>query len=433
MIVLLDALAASHVSHLGYDRETTPNIDRLASEGWTCRRAMSVAPYTVASIPSVLTGRLPDHHGVVHKNAHLADSEVTIAETLRTAGWRTLAAVGNMNGSALFGNDQGFDEFIEVFRAEDGRAADALLGEPGFHVARANEFPPIVARWLATSDARPPLMYLHILEPHEPYNPPSNFRAKWLRPAYDGPFVNGDSSILVPMRKGYQATDDTDRDAIRALYDGNLLWADSIVGEILERLRDAKLYDEALVIVTSDHGEAFWEHGEQGHNSTLYSEMVRVPLVVKFPRSWGRAPAVLERTVSPIDILPSLCDWLDLPVPPAKLDGVPLDSAAGPGIEDARRLVLRTNDDTSPDVGLCEGPWKTILYHEPHHGFLVEAFDLVRDPGELDPATLRRGERAHGHSVFLQAFRLKNGASARRDRDLSPSERAALEQLGYTE
>jgi arylsulfatase A-like enzyme len=434
VLVVLDAASAAHVSHLGYERCTTPNLDRLAARGLTCRRAEAPAPYTLASISSLLTAKLPDRHGVVQRKRVLKPEETTIAEVLHANGWRTLAAVSNFNGSSHYGCAQGFDQFIEVFHADETRAASFEIGGQEFHTVRGSDFPPIVERWLAIPDARPTFFYLHVLEPHEPYDPPSCFRELWIDPEYAGPFAHGDSGALAAARDGELAVRAEDREAVRALYDANLAYADWTLGEILERLRAGGIDGEALVIVIGDHGEAFWEHGEQGHNTTLFDEMLRVPLVVKFPDSWRRAPQVIDRTVSPMDLLPSLCQWLDLPVPAGvEWDGVPLDESSAAFGEDQRRIVVRTNE-AHPDYGLLEGLWKTIVVRDTGSAPRVRAYDLARDPGEQQPFDGATDPRSKRHATLLIEYASgRLTSSALEGRDLTHSEKSLLEGLGYTE
>ena len=288
VLIVLDALHAGHVSHLGYTRETTPNLDRLAAEGVTFTQVLAPAPYTLASIPSILTGRLPDSHGLTQKaNGKLSAEEVTLAEILKADGYTTLGAVASANGSSAFGLDQGFERFIEVFQGE-GRPDQITVQREGsaLHVPSADEFLPIMVDWLAEVRGKTPhFFYLHVLEPHTPYTPPEDFRSRFIDPGYSGPFKSGDGEILVETVRGEAEADEEGIRATIDLYDANLAWADHVLGLLLDEIKKFGLYDDALIIVTSDHGEAFWQHGLWGHNNQLYEEMLRVPLVVKFPEA----------------------------------------------------------------------------------------------------------------------------------------------------
>ena len=164
---------------------------------------------------------------------------------------------------------------------------------------------------IAAHDGEQPLLlYLHILEPHAPHLMAEEYRSLWLDPEYDGYFAGGDVRSLMDAIEGKYEPDEQDLAAVIALYDANLRWADHNLGEVRSVLEAAGLWDSALVIVTSDHGEAFWQHGRWGHNDHLFDEQLKVPLVVKLPA--GRGPRGLVRTdlVSILDLVPSLCEWL---------------------------------------------------------------------------------------------------------------------------
>ncbi len=447
VLIVMDALGAEHVSHLGYERETTPHLDALAAEGITFTQAFSPAPYTQAGIASLLTGLLPGRHLVVHSGATLRGELVTLAEILRAQGYRTRGAVSNLNGSSALSLEQGFDSFLELFREGEQRERILPSGGPRprvtrddsraeretLHVVRGDEFPPVVAGWLEEGDELP-FYYLHLLEPHCPYQPPEEFRTRFLDPEYAGPFGEGDTKTLVQSVRGEVTAEAADVAAARALYDANLAYGDAIVGEIFDLLRAAGLYDEALIVVTSDHGEAFWQHDLWGHNLHLYDEMIRVPLIVKLPDGMGDvAPGTRsDALVSTMDVLPSLCDWLDLPGP-RDLDGIPLASADGP-----RSLVLRTNHK-EPTYGLRTQGSKLILHENPVAGSRqgIEFFDLASDPGEQSPLELTQAERASEQLDELLDARFlfdriaqETAAAAQ---ELSPNEEDLLDQLGYTE
>jgi len=436
VIILLDALHAGHISHLGYERETTPNLDALAAEGITFTQAFAPAPYTLASISSILTGKLPDRHGLVDNRSTLGAEEVTFAELLAQAGYRTCAAVGNLNGSSSFACEQGFEEYVEVFLPEDGRSVDLAAGEVRFHMAKALDYPPLTERFLAGDDGRPMLLYLHIIEPHEPYSPPDAFRERFLEQDYRGPFAEGDSKSLRQGRKGELPFGPDDKRALEALYDANLAHVDEVVGQILSQLDRAGVLDEALIVVTSDHGEAFWQHQEQGHNTTLYDEMLHVPLILRFPRQTD-APRVLRPggLVTPMDLLPSLCEWLDLPLPASDLDGVSLSNEILGAADLSRQLILRSHHEP-PWLGIRSASHKTIIKLERERGEpQVEHYWLPEDPGEQVNLGGEDHERAQADARELRAFAEQN---VRRDQSnrrapLSRAERALLRDLGYTD
>ncbi|MCZ6596699.1 MAG: sulfatase [Planctomycetota bacterium] len=433
VLVVLDALHAGHVSHLGYERETTPNLDALAAEGVTFTCAIAPAPYTLATIPSILTGRLPETHGLVSRPGRLPAAEITLTELLAGAGYRTRGAVANMNGGKSHGLDQGFEEFVEVFRAEDGRSVDWVADGEEFHLPRAADFPPIVERWLAEADERPLFLYAHILEPHEPYTPPSEFQQLFLDPAYEGIFGVAESEIIKQARRREVELGPEDVEALTALYDANLRYADDAVGRILDQLKEAGLYDQALIIVTSDHGEAFWQHGEQGHNTLLYDEMLRVPLVVKFPSGTGQVGVRVDAMVSPMDVLPTVCEVLDLPHPGRPLDGTSLWTAVrNPTANEGRKIYLRSNH-RKPHLGLRTNVHKTIVYREKgsERPVNVERFDLVADPDESEDVS--RKLRAETWADLRHLLDRANRPAARVEDGADPSagEAELLKRLGY--
>lgn len=443
VLILFDALHAAHLSHLGYERDTTPALDALAADGVSFAHAFSPAPYTLASIPSLLTGRLPDSHGVTSTRATLRAGEITLAEVLAGAGYRTVAAVSQPNGGRSFGNAQGFEEFQELWVPRSPAEVEHVVPRTGeeMRVSKASDFPPIVSEFLAADDGRPLFMYLHVLEPHSPYAMPAEFRSRWLDPAYDGPFAAGDSLSFVRTgdseRDDYWSPGAADLQAAVDLYDANLAWADHNLELVLEELRAAGVYEESLIIVTSDHGEAMWQHGRWGHNEDLYDEMLRVPLIVKLPAGRGPEGHVHTALVSTVDVLPSVCHWLDLVQP----DFEPLDGRTiAPMLADVawepapRELRLRSHHRI-PHVALRASDRKTIAHRDPQTGTVkkVEHYRLDEDPGEtIDLAD----ERAGGVSADVERLEdwIRGATLSRAERDipLTVMEEKMLEMLGYT-
>jgi arylsulfatase len=433
VLILFDALHAGHVSHLGYERETTPHLDRLAAEGVSFAYAFAPAPYTLASIPSLLTGRRPDSHGVTTPAARLAAEETTLAELLADAGYRTVGAVGNPNGSARFGNDQGFARFDELFRIfADGRdyeraSADRFVAFARDELARAR-------------DGAPLFLYLHVLEPHLPYAMPDEYRALWLDPAYDGPFATGEAQPFLDTVMGKLDADERDVEAAIALYDANLRWADHNLGELRRLLEEAGLWDEALVVVTSDHGEAFWQHGRWGHMDQLFDEQLRVPLVIKLPTGRGLRGVVRDDLVSLLDVAPSVCQWLDLAPGALPLDGLPLAAL----VEDAaarapeRDLFLRSHHQVA-HLALRTDEHKTIV--ERAQGAAaggrttrVQHYDLARDPAEASDVYERERARADAAARRLEAWSQEAAVNRnQRGGTLTAEELKMLEKLGYVD
>jgi arylsulfatase len=438
VVIVLDALHAAHLGHLGYDRDTSPHLDALAAEGVTFEHAFAPAPYTNAAIPSLLTGRLPDHHGVVKRDRMLAPVETTLAELFQAAGYATHGAVANMNGASDFGCDQGFETYVETFREHEGRIGGPSRGEGKMRLPLAAEFAPILRAWVEEAeDPRRSLFYLHVLEPHEPYDPPAEFRELWLDEDYAGPFVGHPAramQLLDMSRRAGTELPEADRQALLDLYDGNIANVDAAVGAMLDVLRDAELLDDALIVVTSDHGEAFWQHGEQGHNTQLYDPMLRVPLIVRFPGEDAPRGVRVRRMVSILDLVPSLCRWFDLGLPELPLDGLDLTEAiAAPDELWRERKLLLRNFSEPPVLGVRTDTTKSILHPPAAAGqrATVEHYRLDEDPGETRDHGFRAGEPDLAHAaVWITNV---EPTAVPLDGELSMEEEAHLRDLGYAE
>ena len=323
-----------------------------------------------------------------------------------------------------------------------------------YRLPRAGDFVEYAKRAVAESRSeeyrdRGLFLYLHVLEPHSPYVQPEEFRNLWLDPTYDGPFASGETRPLVDCNREEDdekrlEIDERDRQAAIDLYDGNLRWADHNLGALVEVLREAGLYDEALLIVTSDHGEAFWQHGRWGHNDHLYDEMLRVPLVIKLPAGRGGRGRILDELVSIMDLVPSLCEWLDLPLPELPLDGRSLaalaEGQADGGEQRAdgapeRSLRLRSHHRI-PHVGVRTPDSKTILHRHKKTGdtMRVEHFELNGDPAEEHDVWMEH--RGTAGPVVRQLERWIHDSTINRSRrqiPLTQMERKMLDDLGYAE
>lgn len=436
LTVILDALHAGHVHHLGYERETTPNIDALAAEGVSFTRASAPAPYTVASAASLMTGLLPQRHGILQRfGSHIRPSGTTLAEQLSRAGWQCFGATANSNAGERTGITAGFHEWIEAYLGP-GQAGEMTLDDRegnSIHFVSPEWWPGHLEDILQRRDPeRDTFIYLHLLQPHSPYLPPQEYLDRFADPEYESSwseegiprgYAAGETGPLMRANDGQLPMTAADRRHTIAMYDATLLWADAAVGGMVEVLRAAEVWDSTWMIVTSDHGEAFWQHGRWGHNDHLYEEMLRVPLVVRAPADYWPEGERNGRLVSPMDILPTVLEWAELP-PVEGLDGRSLGqtlSAEGP---DDRRLVLQSNGDT-PITGATGSCVKLIVGPDSKGVPEVQQFHLPTDPGERDnqagpaPPTALEGAVADRTSetfrpgVRVRAARSGRGALAR--------------------
>jgi len=296
VLVVLDTVRADHTSAYGYSRPTTPRLDALAQQGLLFEHARAVAPWTLPSHASLFTGRLPHQHGCHWEHRWLADSQETIAETLAAAGFTTFGVTTNPNASSLYHLDQGFASFQETWRLRDrhrGLADSAIANLE-------------IRRFLERRDReRPFFVFVNYSDAHLPYSPPppndrlfgpASERARRLA-------ARGD--LLQATLTGAESIGPGDGEGLAALYDGEVRTADQRLGELLDLLDEFDLAADTVVIVTSDHGEHLGEEGRVDHQLSLDEALLRVPLVVRFPRQ-VRPARVLEPVA-----LTDVKGWID--------------------------------------------------------------------------------------------------------------------------
>lgn len=410
VLIVLDAARADHFGVYGYDRDTTPAIDRLAAEALVFDNAVAECSYTLCSMPSLLTGLSFVQHGMVEKELILREEVTTVAETLREAGYLTVGFTGNPNNSSVTGTDQGFEEFHEIWKAH-----------PRFITRR------VLRRLKALGVRQRPLfLMLHYVPPHEPYAPDPDFDV-FGDPGYGGP-VTSDREFTRAVYAMDVTLDGDDLAEMVSLYDGNLRMGDASVGRVLAYLRKAGVYDDALVIVTSDHGEAFLEHGRVGHNSTVYGEMVRVPLIVKLPAAWKeRAEGVdLGRLVTLADVPATIFDLLGIE-PSAEMRSTSLLARGAPDRE--RLIYLRSAQIGTPVLGVRTPRFKALS----QAGGPPEIYDVLRDPEERENLIVENPVLHAGLSRIL-AREIREPGELRagvREGEIADKDKAMLRALGY--
>ena len=307
VVIVLDTVRADHLSVYGYARATTPNLEAFAREAMTYRTAIAPDTWTGPSHASLLTGLASSEHGVRYAKERPGDgihalpaSVPTLTERLRDAGYRTAAFLGNEGYlDPVFGFDRGFERYQWT------------------NLRPANRLVSAVDAWLRRRRGRSVFLLVNVLDAHEPYAAP---------PPYDRLFPGRLDRTLPRHLDGRTLPDPAETAHYVSQYDGELRFIDDGLGTIFQALRDTGRWDNALIVVTADHGELFGEDGRWGHGGEPIHPLVHVPLLIKYPQSARRG--IDERPVSVTDVAPTILAVLGLP--PLASGQVPLWDRTAP-------------------------------------------------------------------------------------------------------
>ena len=365
VLITLDAARRDHFSCYGYGRLTTPNIDRLAEESLVFTNAFALVPNTRQSVPTMVTGLSFINHQVISKELMLADEATTLAEHLKNVGYRTACFTATPNNSRSLATDQGYDDFFELWTEISKKESI----DPHVLSARA-------VVWLEQNQTTGPVhLQLHFVPPHAPYRPAPPFDL-FTNPDYEGPF-NGFPGSILRGTEGRREPSITDLEHVIASYDGNLRAADDAVAQVLTALQKRPNWTNTVVLVTSDHGEAFLEHRRMGHNNTVYDEMLRVPLILRLPPGRATARIGLDRLATLADIVPTLLAAASLR-PGMPLDGINLLADFQPTRDGDERTFAAKTAHSRPTRCLRSSNWKVIISNSGRG----ELYDLEKDPQE---------------------------------------------------
>jgi arylsulfatase A-like enzyme/tetratricopeptide (TPR) repeat protein len=381
VLVSIDTLRADQLPAYGYRGLETPHLDRFRRDAILFEEAYSPCPMTLPTHVSMLTGLLPAEHGVRNNVGQTFDGRglPSLPRLLQERGYATGAAVS-----------------AYVLRGETGLAAlfdyyeDSIDARHGLDFADQQRPGGVTAgfakRWIGDHGRSPFFFFFHIYEPHVPYDPPEPFRSRYANP-----------------------------------YDGEIAAADAVVGDLLDDLRRVGVYDRAVILVTSDHGEGLGDHGEDQHSILLYREAIRVPLLLKLPgsRLAGRtvaAPAQL------IDILPTVTTLVGIEAPGGLGGRSLLDKAARPGEPIYSETLY-------PKIHLGWSELRSVVDGRYHyiHGPRPELYDMVADPGEKNDLVVGAGDRAALMKTVLDRFPAGPEALG----DVDPATMGRLAALGY--
>ena len=402
ILVSLDTLRADHLGCYGYHRPTSPTLDKLASRATLYQRAYSTYPTTMLSHMAMLRGTHPD--GLSRSLAleagtaaadHPEDASAMVQQRLQAEGWATAAFTGGGSVDKHWGFEEGFDAYCDCRTGDD---AEALA-------ARAD-------RWLEAHAGVPFFLFLHTYEVHGPYDPPPGYSAA----AGGKPDLAGIDPYAVLGRPpdSCAALDDGMRLDMIDLYDGEIRYTDeALVAPLLATLDRLGIAEDTLLVITSDHGEEFGEHGCWLHGEHLYDETVHVPLIIRYPGGAHRGE-VVDGPVSLVDVAPTILAALGLDH--GDMEGEPLPRSAADA-RDANAVARGVRFDkvghesrslVTSRTFVAGAQYKLILSDDTKAGDRAELYDLASDPWErldrLDGAPLPPGDPAASEFDRLRAI-----------------------------
>jgi arylsulfatase A-like enzyme len=417
IMICLDSVRPDHLGCYGYSRDTSPNLDRIAAGGMRFTDAVTNATWTLPSILTLFTSTYPSAHGRdtydkdYNREHPLPADAPVLPRFLAEKGWATAGFSHGGWTAKAFGFDRWFDHWDEG---------------PLFEI---DQMVPRCLTWIDSHRDRPFFIYLHTLSPHFPYRPQGPYRAKFGidEEKYIPPEM--DWLPLLDQAKAGKVGERLLKQIIRQ-YDGGIAFTDEAIGKLAAGLQERGLDNKTLLVVFADHGEQFLEHGLIFHGANAFEETARIPLILAGP---GIQPGTLvDRQFELVDILPTLFDYLSLPLPPRKIQGISLLSR-----KSGDRSWALTEDNLSQVQALRRFPWKYV--NDIMNG-RVELYNLEKDPGEKkdvaaeNPGRMKKLaallERRNRENASFNAFLAQTGA----ERRVLPSGVAdQLKALGYVQ
>ncbi len=465
LLISVDTLRADHLGAYGYPRPTSPFLDSLAASGVRFDNAFAQASWTLPSHMSLLTSTYPQTHGVETEERSLGATIPTLAEVLHAGGYETTAFVSWIFLKAAYGFGRGFERFEELLPPA-GQVDSSTR-----HSIKAEAFAEEVAHWARQREAkpsRPYFLFLHLFDPHMSYQPPLAL-ARRFAPGLET-LEGGSYGYLWRYVRGVHPRGPrisaAELEVARALYDGEIRYVDDALARLFDVLEGEGLLENTMIVFTSDHGEELDDHGSmEGHQWTLYDEVLQVPLLIVFPDGAHRGRTV-PQVVQSIDVAPTLLEVAGLDAP-AAFEGRSLLPLLAPGgdpdwrgfaFSQIRRFNLKASLRTAEHKLIyTQIPTRLSPSGTPiHPGFEpyrlspeggLELYDLRRDPGELAdvyssgaPAagTPAAGTPAAGTpaaGVLVERLRALIAGARASDPgeapELSPQELERLRSLGY--
>lgn len=457
ILIVMDAARADHLSCYGYQRPTTPHIDRVAAGGVLYEKAISAAVWTVPSHASLFTGQYPSGHGLRGRNLKLRSGIPTLAEFLAGQGYQTLGLTANALIGPATGLARGFHQLRDVRNlvqdnpnGADGwrRIVNALYRRVYFGPRPHREtwfdngawrINVDMKRWLKSrgGEKRPFFIFANYMEPHLRYHPPRAFRERFLTPAQRKRWRRVNQNAWKFM-SGDVSMSEADWDVLIALYDAELAYLDMRLGQLVDALRSHGLLDNTLLIITADHGENLGEHGLMDHQYCVYDTLIRVPLIIRYPQRFPAGVRVSE-LVQTVDIFPTLVQLVesetslsDRSLLPERLQKAPREFTVteylAPQLHSFRREDVAYDEYFARQLrALRTDRHKYIWASDGRH----ELYDLNDDPGETQNLINDDPETAAQLATRLEQWLDKFAAEAYEETAVDEEIIRRLEALGY--
>jgi|GEM_PF-1802020 len=385
IFITIDTLRADHLSCYGYGRNTSPNLDDFSRESVQFLNAAVQWPKTSPSFASIMTSLYCSQTGVTGTRQKLPRRKTTVAEVLLNAGYLTAGVVGNGNLANLYNFNQGFSTYIEAWKDDDippERLCDAR------HITDRSL--PILEKVAKSGNF---FMWIHYIDPHAPYSPPSPFDSMYVNDEYYGDrritLNDGYNDDIGGCPKRSRLGDHDNLDFYIAQYDAEIRYFDSELKRLFDFLETNDLMKTTMIVISSDHGESLGEHNYYfEHGKFSYDPCLRVPLIIRVP---GGEPAVLRRSVALLDVFPTILDYAGLlPEDSMDYEGLSLiDHQTSNEYNGNRRVFAQSGGPRNPVWAVRDGRWKLIYapsskFRNLMTGSLYELYDLQADPGETN-------------------------------------------------
>jgi len=432
ILITIDALRADHLGIYGNDNGLTPNLDAFAAEATRYDSAYASSPWTLTSFASIFSSLPPSQCGLkvttprMHDwylySAKLPDSVELFHEQLHRDGYVTAAELTNCFLTRERGWGRGFDSF----RNEDGPELGAIL-------TRADTITENGLSWLRLNRHRPFFLWLHYLDPHVPYNSPDT--PGEVRGRYPSDWLTRREYWYGNMERGDEETKARYQEFCREMYAEEVRFADRWVGDLLAGIEQAGLWDSSLIVITSDHGEELFDHGGFEHGHTMHDELLRVPLLVKWPGG-VEADARVSRTVGTSDLAATFLSLAGSEIPPS-LQGDPLPRQEGPGGGEVySEGILHGLEQVALTTDSHRVIWRPKA---PPYPEALRVYDRESDPGEQadlsdtgTAADLRERLKRRAEAALQDSHQWKTSNKQEfQGIDLSDATREKLRTLGY--